>query len=87
MVLPQLTVYLEDENKGLYTHTNLRPPIKINFRWLNVKNKMKRVNANRKPSRVQMGSQRNSLFNQGLKPKYFLKKNLHIELQKNVNLC
>lgn len=26
-------------NKALYTCTNLRPPIKINFRWLNVKNK------------------------------------------------
>lgn len=55
MVLPQLTVSLEDENKGFYTHANLRPSFKINFRWLNVKNKKKRVNANRKPSRVQMG--------------------------------
>lgn len=80
MILPQSSVYLEEENKALYTCTNLRPPIKINFRWLNVKNKMKRINANRKPNRVQMGSQRNSLFNEGLKPRYFLKKKLHNKL-------
>lgn len=68
MVLPQLADYLEDKNKCLYPHTYFGSHSKINFRWSNVR---ERVKVNRKPSILQIRVK--EIF--FLKPRCFLRKN------------